>query len=352
MEELLYRVWFLDLRISNQDKIILLSLGKNLCELYNFSVKDYINMGINLVDAEEIQRSKPIEKYESIVDYIGKEKIKLVLIIDEQYPESLKYIYNPPVGFFYKGVLKTSDLSIAVVGSRRASEYGKTAAYQISSELGKRGITVVSGLARGIDGCAHRGCMDSHGYTIGVIGNGFKNIYPVENKQLYEEISKNGCIITEHLPDVKPFPQNFPARNRIISGLSKFVLVIEAGERSGSLITAHLALEQGKDVFAVPGNIYSPNSKGTNKMIKDGAKPILNIEDILEEFDIEKLNKKTLILNDVERTIVDLLDRGAMSFNDICENSGLQIDILLSAISRLECTGIIKKTYGNYYIIG
>jgi DNA processing protein len=206
-------------------------------------------------------------------------------------------------------------------------------------------------MARGIDSCSHRGAIDGGGMTAGIMGSGFKNIYPKENNLLAEEISKNGCVITEYVPDEMPMPYNFPERNRIISGLAKFVLVVEAGERSGSLITASLALEQGKDVFAVPGNIFSFNSTGTNKLIKDGAKPITCTDDVLEEFGIFQNDKKFNTTDEFEIAILNLLKSGGMNIEHILQSSNLDSNFVLTTLSRLECKGIIKRVYGNYYIL-
>lgn len=350
MENLIFKLWFCDLPIKNSLKIDILNNGFKPEEFWNLSLKDYIQAGIDITNCQLIDKSKNINKYSEISEYIKKEEIEFVLYSDVEYPKRLRYIYNPPVGLFVKGKLIDVENSIAIVGSRKASEYGKTAAYKLSYELGKRGITVISGLARGIDGCAHFGCLESGGYTIGVMGSGFKYIYPAENRKLYMDIVKHGCVITEYYPDIRPFAHNFPERNRIISGISKYVLVVEAGEKSGSLITATLALEQGKDVFAVPGNIFSPNSLGTNNLIKDGAKLISKVEDILEEFSIDEYIRTTS-KNNVESKIIDLLKNGAMTLWDLSSQSGMAIDELLSNLSRLECGGIIKRAYGNYYIL-
>ncbi|WP_084478071.1 DNA-processing protein DprA [Fervidicella metallireducens] len=278
-------------------------------------------------------------------------EIEFIFYNDVNYPEILKEIANPPIGFFKKGNIPDLSNSIAIVGARKASDYGKTTAYNIAYELAKRDITIISGMARGIDTSAHKGAIDANGNTIAVLGSGFDNIYPAENYGLSETISEHGCLITEYLPNVKPLSYNFPERNRIISGLAQKILVIEAGERSGSLITAGFALEQGKDVFAVPGNIFSPYSKGTNNLIKDGAKLISNIEDILEEYNLKKEDYKIKNLDEVEKEIVNILKSGAVSLEYLIENINYEMKLTLSTLSKLECKKIIKKTYGNYYIL-
>ena len=214
-------------------------------------------------------------------------KIQEIYIENNEYPEQLRNIYNPPLKIY---ILGNKDLlkqkGIAVVGTRDATEYGKKVAFQISKKLSEKGINIISGLALGIDTCAHLGTLysDSAGKTIAVLGSGLDNIYPKQNINLAKKIIKNGgCIISEYPLGSKPEKLNFPKRNRIISGLSNGVVVVEAGVKSGALITADLALEQGKDVFAIPGNILNTESIGTNNLIKQGAKLVTSYIDILEE---------------------------------------------------------------------
>ena len=214
-------------------------------------------------------------------------KIEEICICEKSYPEQLKNIYNPPLRLYVLGnkeVLKKK--SIAIVGTRNATEYGKKVALQFAQSLSENGINIISGLALGIDTYAHLGTLQqrSQGKTIAVLGSGIDNIYPRENIGLVKQIIKyGGCVISEYSLETKPKKMNFPQRNRIISGLAKGVLVIEAGEKSGALITADYALEQGRDVFAIPGNILSLTSNGTNSLIKQGAKLVTNYKEILEE---------------------------------------------------------------------
>jgi DNA processing protein len=200
------------------------------------------------------------------------------------YPEYLKEIFDPPTVLYYFGDVKPDDVCMGIVGSRKSSEYGKNTAKSFASKLSQNGFAVVSGMARGIDTKAHEGALESEGKTYAIIGSGLDIVYPPENKKLMQKIIDNGAVISEFPPGTKPNPYNFPIRNRIISGMSLGVIVVEAGLRSGSLITANLALEQGRDVFAVPGNINRIINKGSNKLIKEGAKLVENIDDILEEY--------------------------------------------------------------------
>ncbi|MBR3002834.1 MAG: DNA-processing protein DprA [Clostridia bacterium] len=211
-------------------------------------------------------------------------EIKIIKIQDENYPKLLREVYDPPKQLYVQGNINIfNNPSIAIVGCREPSEYGKKAAQYFSYNLAKQNINIVSGLAKGIDSFAHIGALQAKGKTIAVIGSGLDIIYPKENEKLAQEIIKNGgAIISEYPLGTRPEKDHFPARNRIISGLCKGVLVVEAKEKSGSLITADFAMEQGKEVFAVPGNINSLNSVGTNMLIKDGAIPVCNYNDVIQ----------------------------------------------------------------------
>lgn len=351
MEEKYYKLWFLCLEIKNSDKINIINEGISPFEFYKMDEKQYLNYGININNAEKIEKSKSDNKVLQIQDYINKNEINIMLYTDSIYPESLKNIYNPPAGLFMKGNMPDTQNSISVVGARYATQYGMTAAYKMSFEMASKGLVIISGMARGIDTSAHKGTIDAGGVTVAVMGSGFKHIYPTQNLKLFDDILKNGCIITEYAPDVMPFAYNFPERNRIISGLSRMVLVVEAGIKSGSLITASLALEQGKDVLAVPGNIYSPKSSGTNKLIQDGAKLIASTDDILCEFGIDPHISEIQNLDDNEKEIIEMMKTGGASLDFLMQNEKLNSGQVLSIIGRLECKGIIKKGFGNYFIL-
>lgn len=222
-----------------------------------------------------------LEKYEN---YMNENDIHIINLFDELYPDKLKNIYDKPVILFAKGNLKLlRKKSIAIVGCRECSLYGKKVALELAFELAKQNICIISGLARGIDKYSHIGAIKEKESTIAVIGNGLDNIYPYENSKLAEEILKNnGLILSEYIIGTKPNKMNFPARNRIISGLSDGIVIVEAKNKSGALITADFGLEQGKEIFAVPGNIYSNNSFGTNDLIKQGANIVTCCKDIID----------------------------------------------------------------------
>lgn len=241
--------------------------------------------GIGPEMAKRVSRWRESVDIPAEMEKIEKEGVKIVTLSDPSYPECLKHIYDPPPVLYVKGEIKPEDNhAIAVVGARRCSHYGRMSAERLASQIARIGLTVVSGLARGIDTAAHQGALSAGGRTIAVLGSGLDRLYPAENKKLADKIAASGAVITEFALGTTPQKTNFPLRNRVISGLSLGVVVIEAARRSGSLITAAIALEQGRTVFAMPGRIDSYASKGTHALIKDGAKLVESLEDICEEF--------------------------------------------------------------------
>lgn len=305
--------------------------------------------------------NKKINFEEKLLERLEKEKVQITTILDNDYPEKLRDIINPPSILYCKGDMSClNDLSIAIVGSRKATAYGKFCADKFARELSNYGITTVSGLAYGIDAIAHKSTILSNGKTIGVLGCGISVIYPLKNKELYEKIeSSGGAIITEYPFDMQPIPPNFPSRNRIISGLSSGILVIEAQDKSGTLITASHAADQGKDVFAIPGNIDSIFSIGTNKLIKDGAKLVLSIEDIIEELPSFNTDKNKLVkqkfdyksLTKVEKNLVDIISKGEKSHDDLAIESDYSIGEIISALTLLEMRSIIIQTSNNKFVL-
>lgn len=301
---------------------------------------------------------------EDILEKMYKSNIQAITINEEEYPNYLKNIHDPPIVLYVKGRLLKEDKAVAVVGSRKASSYGLKMAETISYELSKCGITVVSGMAKGIDSSAHLGALRAAGRTIAVLGCGLDKIYPVENKELMSKIYETGAVISEYIPGTPPMPQNFPARNRIISGISKGVVVIEANEKSGSLITADFALEQGREVFAVPGNVNSFTSKGTNKLIRDGAKIVTCIEDVLEEINIfrsaeynvfeqKELEKGRFLtgLNSEERKLAESLFSEPLHVDKIATDTGISIQNVNAILVMLELQGIIEQLPGKIFKI-
>ncbi len=305
--------------------------------------------------------------YKEIIDFVLKNKIELLNIGDDNYPDILKQIYFPPPLLFFKGnKIKNLGFSIAVVGSRRCTAYGREAAIYISKSLSEMGIIIISGLAAGIDSYAHKAALEGKGGSVGVLGCGIDVIYPPENKFLYENILENGSIITEFLPGTPPLKSNFPVRNRIISGLCRGVVVVEAGEKSGAIITCNMALKQNREVLAVPGNIFSSTNRGCHRLIKEGAKLVENIDDILDEFSrytgkifkpdkknnvtSKKENKKPGIkLNGNELRIYEYIGYKSKSVEDIVKYSGIEVKDVLRILAFLEINCLIKEDSFNKY---
>ncbi|HOD63465.1 MAG TPA: DNA-processing protein DprA [Smithellaceae bacterium] len=319
------------------------------------------------------------------IDGLNKAGIRIVTFLDENYPRHLLNVYDRPALLYVAGHLHSDDISIAIVGSRHASTYGKYTTDRISRELALRGATIVSGMARGIDSCAHRGALAANGRTIAVLGSGLDVIYPPENKKLFEAIVEQGAVISEYPPGTQPLPFHFPARNRIISGISYGVLVVEAGEKSGSLITAKLAMEQGREVFAIPGPIDSASSRGANHLIKQGAKLIDSVDDILEEIlpQLERtarepvspdrkatqtgseqpypqkngvperavLEKNVETLLPTDRKILKAIADGKTHADDIIQETGIPPAEAMGALMRLELQGRVLQHPGKLFTL-
>lgn len=285
--------------------------------------------------------------------------LEYVYYDDPAYPEMLRRIFDPPPGLFVRGKLPPPDsLAVAVVGTRRPTPYGLAVAEKISLELARAGIVVVSGLARGIDSAAHQGALDAAGPTVAVLGCGVDVVYPPENRRLAEKIAAAGAVVSEYPPGTKPEPWHFPVRNRIISGMAKATVVVEAGERSGALITADLALEQGRDVLAVPGNASSPVSKGPNRLIKQGARLVEDVADILEEIGVGALFKaetgKTRSLpqlTEEEEAVYRLLSHEPAHLDEIIGRSGLAAQEVLAGLMFLEIKGLARQLPGKFYVL-
>ena len=318
-------------------------------------LKQVDNIGENR--AKKIIKKRNKLDLDKELEKLEEKNIKFILLKNREYPEILKNIYDPPPILYYKGKNIFQDTGLAVVGSRRSTSYGRRTARKIGYSLAQQGFTIISGMARGIDSHGHRGALDATGKTIAVLGSGLDYVYPPENKKLFEQIQENGAVISEFPPGTKPTSGNFPRRNRIISGLSRGVIVIEAAQRSGSLITASQALEQGREVFAVPGNIDRPQSKGTNNLIREGAKIVTKVEDVLEELflynDVENNKMKALYpeLKQEEKEIIDLFTvNPELDLDQIVDNCNYDISKVNRLLLKLELKGILDKKPGKKYL--
>lgn len=263
--------------------IDLINKVDKLAELWNFNNSQLKKLGLTDLKLKKFNQQKENFKPQKIEKELKKSQINYLTLYNDDYPESLKEIYDPPPVIFYKGTLNFQLPAVAIIGSRNSTIYGRKVAAKTAAALAAKGVNIISGLARGIDSTSHQGALKvDSGITTAVLGNGFDYLYPSQNKLLSEKIITEGLMLTEFNPDIPPRAQNFPRRNRIISGLADLILVVEAGARSGTLITVDYALEQGKDIMAVPGNIDRPNSVGCNRLLKKGAAIFTEVNDILD----------------------------------------------------------------------
>ncbi|MDF1519507.1 MAG: DNA-processing protein DprA [Brevefilum sp.] len=291
--------------------------------------------------------------YESILE----KDIKVLTLLDDDYPRLLKEIDQSPPVIYVKGTLSTADeFAIAIVGTRRVSEYGQQITRDASIYLAGHGLTIVSGLARGVDGIAHRHALEAGGRTIAVLGSGVDVIYPPEHRKLAEAISENGAVISDYPLGTQPEGVNFPPRNRIISGLSLGTIVVEAGDRSGALITADFALEQGRDVFAVPGNVLSPASRGTNRLIQNGAYAMVSPQDVLDVLNLSELEsiktaRQVLPADKTEARILQVMNFEPMHIDEICNEVSLPVDKVSAALTMMELKGLVQHVGAMRYAV-
>lgn len=305
-------------------------------------------------------REKSFPSVEKLAKEWEGKGIAICTIKDENYPDILKNIYNCPALLYYKGVVRPKTNRLAVVGSRKYSPYGKNVAEGLCARLAESGVTIVSGAARGIDAAAHQGALQK-GRTVAVLGCGIDIAYPAENRKLLEHIAANGAVVSEYAPGTPPQPAFFPARNRIISGLCWGTVVVEAAAKSGSLITAEMALSEGRDVFAVPGSVYSPQSEGCHHLIQQGAKLVMRAEDILTEYSWEQLkpakheaadhNAQVTGMSKDENDIFQLLsaDR-ALSVDEIICKLRKDVSNISFILLQMELRGLIKEQMPRAYV--
>ena len=288
--------------------------------------------------------------------------IAVIIESDDAYPSRLKEIPDPPGVLFVRGAFAPTDgLAVAIVGTRHATQYGLAQAERLAAGLSRAGYTIVSGLARGIDAAAHRGALKAGGRTLAVLGSGVLNVYPPEHVELAGEISLRGAVMSENPPLSPPLAGAFPQRNRIITGLSLGVIVVEASERSGALISARHAMEQGREVFAVPGRVDNRMSRGCHRLIRDGAKLVESVDDVLEELGplatptqredgTQVRHPVELQLNEPEQAVLGAVDDEPTSIDDIASASGLPVQNVLSTVSVLEMKRLIRRVSGNRVI--
>lgn len=324
-------------------------------------VKELEGAGIEENVAAELADKRKAINPDNAMEEMAKDEILAITINDKKYPSLLKEIYDAPAIIFYKGNIGAlSEPAVGVVGSRKISLYAQQSTPFIVKELAKNGVAIVSGLALGVDTFAHKATVEVGGKTIAVLGGGLdkKNFYPPHNRDLAEKIIETGgAVISEHAPGAPPLNFNFPQRNRIISGLSLGIIVIEAAERSGALITAKTALEQNREVCALPGNIFQQNSYGTNELLKKGAHLVTSANDILETLNFKKAaeyneNKKIIPENPDEEKILSLLQNEPLHVDTICRGANMNASALNSLLMMMEMKGMVKNYGGGVYGVG
>ena len=320
-------------------------------------LREIPGVGSKLVQA--IVTAKETVNVDQQLEICRQNEIQILDRDDAHYPERLAEIFDPPSILFCQGKLLPADnIAMAIVGTRHATNYGTKAAERLARGLSMAGVTIVSGLARGIDAAAHRGALESGGRTIAVLGGGHLNMYPPEHLDLARQVCRQGAVVSESLPESSPKSGSFPRRNRIVTGLSLGVIVVEAADRSGALISARLAMEQGREVFAVPGRIDSRNSRGCHRLIRDGAKLVESVDDVLEELGPmatpAQLDDETTIrrpaelkLTEQESKVLNAITSEPTQFDVIVEQTGLPPARVLSTISILEMRRLVRRVSGT-----
>jgi DNA processing protein len=329
----------------------------NIQNAWKAGLGDLKQAGLDSNTLQAIETFRTKISLEEEMDNLKKCGVSAYTFHDPEYPARLKEIYDYPPLIYVKGeIISQDNWCVAVVGTRKATLYGRQVTEEIVSDLAQNKITVISGLARGIDTIAHHSALKANGRTLAVYACGVDTIYPPENADLACRISKQGAVVSEYPLGAKPRPDNFPRRNRIMSGMSLGTLVIEADESSGAIITAHMALEQNRDVFAVPGSILSPMSRGTNRLIQEGAKLVRNCTDILEELNLtvssQQIELKEIIpTSETEALLLKQLTAEPTHIDQVCRNSGLPISTVSSNLAIMELKGLVRQISTMNYVL-
>jgi DNA processing protein len=317
---------------------------------------DLAEAGLGAKVIERILAARETVSLDHVWEKIESQGIKILTWGDEAYPARLKEIDQPPPVLYIRGEYLPDDLfAVAVVGTRKVTPYGRQVTEEIASFLAGNGITVVSGLARGVDAVAHHAALRAGGRTMGILGSGVDKIYPPEHRALAEQIIERGALVSDYAVGTPPDASNFPPRNRIIAGLSLAVVVVEAAETSGALITAEFAAGQGREVFAVPGSILAPQSKGTNRLIQKGAQPLLSPADLMQALDLtrvgaQKTARKILPADEVEARVLTVLSGEPLHVDEIRNQANLPIEKISAALALMELKGMVRQVGGMNYV--
>lgn len=353
-----YEYWFANIKGIS---------GKRKCEIRNaagtaeriYYMEETGNNSNILTESEKnkVKESKQQWKLNERYQELEKKKIRIVFSWEDTYPNRLRFLADAPYALYVKGKLPEEEkMTAAIVGARECSPYGKTMANEFAKALAGAGIQIISGMARGVDSAGQWGAITCEGKSFGVMGCGLDICYPREAIELFFQLQEHGGVISEFPPGTPPLRQNFPARNRIISGLADIVLVIEAKEQSGSLITADMALEQGKEVYALPGNVTSKLSMGCNRLIKQGAAVLLSPQDLLEELHLSYANQmknicqEKILLETTEDMVYSCLDFTPRNLRELMERTNLSVAEILDVLVKMELRGIVKEISKNYYV--
>jgi DNA processing protein len=335
---------------------VLLDFFGNLEVAWGAPAEAFLQAGLSQKIVENLTALRQKVNLEKVMDRLAQLKISLLTWEDAGYPRRLKEVdQSPPVLYLRGEITEQDSWAVAVVGTRRNTVYGRQIAEELGTFLAQSGITLVSGLARGVDAIAHDAALKAGGRSLAVLGCGVDHIYPAENQKLAERMMAQGAVISDYAPGTPPDAINFPPRNRIISGLSLATVVVEAGETSGALITATFAAEQGREVLAVPGNIHALQSKGTNRLIQQGARPLLEMGDILEAIKLEKAQtyRQAQILlpaDALEAAILNLVSLEPVHIDEIQTQSGLSIDKVSATLAIMELKGMVRQVGGMNYV--
>ena len=334
----------------------LISYFDSLEDAWNAPSEQLVEAGLSAKLAESIASMRKSVDFERLMAQMEKLSVTALTWDDELYPPRLKEIEQPPPVLFVRGEIIPEDhYAVAIVGTRQITSYGRQITEDLASFLAGQGVTVVSGLARGVDAVAHSAALRAGGRTLAVLGSGVDKIYPPEHLQMAEKMMKQGAVISDYALGTPPDASNFPPRNRIISGLSMATVVIEAGETSGALITAEFAAEQGREVFAVPGNILAPQSKGTNKLIQTGAHPLLSPQDLVQALNLTrsgefKAARKALPADAVEAQLLGALGAEPVHVDAIRNQTGLPIEKVSATLTLMELKGMVRQVGGMNYV--
>lgn len=349
-QNLKYKLWLFMINISNNFCNKLLLEYRNEENIYlNFEniLKENRNMAKKFIG---FQKNKLLDKAIEKISWMNKNNIGFIAITDKEYPDSLRNIREAPYGLFYKGNINLlkGDI-IAIIGSRNSTNYGEQVTKMLTKELIRFNITIISGGAKGIDTIAHKVALEEKGNTIAVLGCGIDVCYPACNNNLFKKIEERGLIISEFPIGEKPFSYNFPRRNRIISALSRGIIVTEATEKSGSLITVNYALEQGKNIMTVPGSVFSKNSSGCNKLIFDGAYPYTSMEDLKSLFNLREEKKVEKEKSALEKVLLEIISKEPIHIDEILTKSYVDREALYKVLFEMQIKNEIVSLPGNFY---